>query len=249
MCLTIPYSIDDDDMNGFMNAVHTLDKERGLDLVLHTPGGSLAATESIVHYLMDSFNHDVCAIVPHLAMSAGTMMACACKSVLMGRQSSLGPVDPQLRGLPVGGVIEEFEQAVAAAKTNPNSIPIWAQIIAQYTPTFLGDCQKALEASRLIVHDWLLENMLGNDSNAGETADCIVNKLCEHEASGMHDRHFSYSTLEQLGMHVELMEKNDVLQDAILSVHHSFMATFQRGNVAKIIQSSNNRFWMVSGTE
>ena len=52
------FSIDDDDRNGFMNALYGLDKSKGLDLILHTPGGDLAATQSIVDYLYSfSFNY------------------------------------------------------------------------------------------------------------------------------------------------------------------------------------------------
>ncbi len=43
--------INDSDMTGFMNCVQGLDCTRGLDLVLHTPGGSPAAAEGIVYYL------------------------------------------------------------------------------------------------------------------------------------------------------------------------------------------------------
>lgn len=67
----------DNDMNGFMNAVSQLDKSKGLDLILHTPGGVTTATESIVNYLRKIFNYDIRVIVPHMAMSAGTMIACA----------------------------------------------------------------------------------------------------------------------------------------------------------------------------
>src|SRR5882724_11588298 len=41
--------INDEDKNGFMMAVHRMDRGRGLDLILHTPGGSIASTQSIVH--------------------------------------------------------------------------------------------------------------------------------------------------------------------------------------------------------
>ena len=44
--------INDEDMNGFMAAVHKLDRSLGLDLILHTPGGSIASTEAIVRYLL-----------------------------------------------------------------------------------------------------------------------------------------------------------------------------------------------------
>lgn len=48
-------SINDLDMQSFMAAVHGLDRSRGLDLLLHTPGGGIAATEAIVTYLRDMF--------------------------------------------------------------------------------------------------------------------------------------------------------------------------------------------------
>src|SRR3990172_2554772 len=40
--------ISDADKNGFMSVIHKLDRKNGLDLVLHTPGGDMAATESLV---------------------------------------------------------------------------------------------------------------------------------------------------------------------------------------------------------
>ncbi|HPA44852.1 MAG TPA: S49 family peptidase, partial [bacterium] len=43
--------VNDADKNGFMTVVHQLDRGKGLDLLLHTPGGETAATESLVHYL------------------------------------------------------------------------------------------------------------------------------------------------------------------------------------------------------
>ena len=101
-------NITDNDVNGLMNAICGMDRSIGLDIVLHTPGGDLGATEAIVEYLRDCFGNNVCAIVPQLAMSAGTMIACSCNEIIMGRQSSLGPTDPQVYGMAAGGVIEEF---------------------------------------------------------------------------------------------------------------------------------------------
>jgi ClpP class serine protease len=105
--------INDEDMNGFMMAVHRLDRRLGLDLILHTPRGSIAATEVIVNYLHQMFSCDVRVIVPQIAMSAGTMIACSSREIIMGKQSSLGPIDPQLRGIPAQGVISEFRQALS----------------------------------------------------------------------------------------------------------------------------------------
>jgi ClpP class serine protease len=68
-------------MTGFMTAVHGLDRRKGLDLILHTPGGQINATKALVNYLRYAFKGDIRALVLHQAMSAGTIIALACKSV------------------------------------------------------------------------------------------------------------------------------------------------------------------------
>lgn len=66
--------VSDEDMEGFMNALRGIDCSKGLDLILHTPGGDPTAAEAIVNYLKEKFKNDIRAIVPQIAMSAGTMM-------------------------------------------------------------------------------------------------------------------------------------------------------------------------------
>lgn len=112
-------TVGDDDMNAFMAAVHQLKRDKGLDLILHTPGGDIAATEALVKYLWVMFNKDIRVIVPQLAMSAGTMIACSARCIVMGKQSSLGPIDPQIGGVPAQGVLDEFQMAVAAFAVMP----------------------------------------------------------------------------------------------------------------------------------
>ncbi|MEA5004325.1 MAG: serine protease, partial [Christensenella sp.] len=127
-------AIDDNDKNAFMQAVHQLDKTKGLDLILHTPGGDIAATESIVGYLKSFFGEDIRAFIPQIAMSAGTMIALSCKEIVMGKQSNLGPIDPQYGGISCQGVIDEFEQALKEVSNNQAAIAVWRPIIEKYHP-------------------------------------------------------------------------------------------------------------------
>src|SRR6266545_756508 len=116
----VEFALNDTDKNGFMATIHRLDRAKGLDLVLHTPGGSIAATESLVQYLRAMFGTNIRAIVPQIALSAGTMVALSCNEIILGHHSSLGPIDPQIGGLPAHGIIEEFERArteMAAAQS------------------------------------------------------------------------------------------------------------------------------------
>jgi len=146
-------AVNDNDKNGLMTTINKLDVSKGLDLILHTPGGDTAATESIVDYLWQIFQGDIRCFVPQMAMSAGTMIACSCKEIWMGKQSSLGPVDPQFGGIPAHGVLEEFTRAYNEMVNDPRTIPVWQPVIAKYGPTFIGECDKAVKWSTSLVKD------------------------------------------------------------------------------------------------
>lgn len=239
-------NITDNDVNGLMNAICGMDRSIGLDIVLHTPGGDLGATEAIVEYLRDCFGNNVCAIVPQLAMSAGTMIACSCNEIIMGRQSSLGPTDPQVYGMAAGGVIEEFNQAVDDVTANPATAPLWAQIIGKYHPTYLGDCQKAVDMSRDMLGKWLSKNMFEGDPDAKEKTEKIVGLLCDHSESAMHNRHFNHEKLESIGLNVTMMEEDDELQDRIMTLHHHYMINLHGSPTVKIIESSTGAGWGIT---
>ena len=87
-------SIVDEDLQGIMEVIHHLSGPN-LDLIMHSPGGSLTAAESLVLYLRSKFKH-IRVIVPQLAMSAATMIACAADAIILGKHSFLGPIDPQV---------------------------------------------------------------------------------------------------------------------------------------------------------
>ncbi len=235
-------SINDNDKNGFMTVIHKMDRSKGLDLILHTPGGDLAAAESIVDYLKVMFGHNVRAIIPQIAMSAGTMIACSCNPIIMGKQSNLGPIDPQFRGIPASGVLEEFERAIREVKEDPSKIPIWQGIIAKYHPTFIGECEKAVKWSKQIVTQWLSENMFSSLPDPAAEATRVVAALSDHGETMSHSRHISVDDCIKMGLKVVRLEdeqKELDFQDCVLSIHHSYMHTFSSSNAIKIIENQS----------
>lgn len=222
--------VNDDDKNGFMITCKGLDRTKGLDLLLHTPGGDIAATESIVYYLGQMFGSDIRAVVPMIAMSAGTMIACSTKEILMGKHSNLGPIDPQFNGIPTHGVLEEFEKAKKEITANPHLIPLWQTIISKYHPTFLGECEHALIWSKEIVCKWLESGMFHGDANAKKTAEHITEKLSDHKQTRTHARHISIDECKAIGLKITDIESDQELQDLILGAHHTFMVAFNTNN-------------------
>ncbi|MEI6674711.1 MAG: S49 family peptidase [Verrucomicrobiota bacterium] len=229
-------AVGDDDKNALMAAVHGLDRSKGLDLLLHTPGGDLAATESIVDYLHKMFNGDIRAVVPQLAMSAGTMIACSCREIVMGKQSNLGPIDPQFGGIPAHGVLKEFEEAIAAVKADPASISIWQVVVGKYHPTFIGECRHALTWSSDMVREWLKRSMFAGMKDATKRATNAVKYLGDHDYTKSHARHIPVEEAEKL-LKVLRLEDDDEMQDLVLTVHHSFMHTFANSAAVKIVEN------------
>lgn len=240
--------INDNDLNGFMNAVSGLNKAKGLDLVLHTPGGITTATEAIVKYLRKCFNNNIRVIVPHMAMSAGTMIACSAKEIIMGKESSLGPIDPQYRNVPAEGVIDEFNRAIKDIQANPQMSLVWKEIISQYRPTFLGECQYAIDLSRNLVTEWLSTCMFKNSKQKQAKVTNIVNGLASHSFSKLHDKHYDYEDCKKIGLKVVKLESDSTLQDAVLSVHHSYvLSSYILPGALKFIENSQGQTFVISG--
>ena len=247
--------IDDNDKNAFMQAVCGLDRSKGLDLILHTPGGQVAAAESLVAYLKALFGNDIRVFVPQIAMSAGTMIALSSKEIVMGKQSNLGPIDPQFGGMSCAGIIEEFEEACKAIANDPKMAHAWGPIIAKYHPTFIGDCKKAMEWADGIVTKWLTENMFSAYDKPEECAKKVVDQLSSHHATYTHSRHIHIDELQRLGLTIKPLENLDNrgmgdckdLQDCVLTVHHCFMQTLASTSALKIVENHAGQAMIING--
>ena len=231
--------INDNDMNGFMNTVRGLDCENGLDLVLHTPGGSPMAAEAIVKYLRSKFGKNIRGIVPRMAMSAGTMIACSAKEIIMGKQSSLGPIDPQLNGIPAYSIQSEFEDAKLDLANGTQNFNYWRLLLSKYPAAYVKMAMDAIALSDTLLREWLGSCML--EDAASETIEKVCNSLNEHVDSKAHARHFDASFCKSIGLHIIDLEADQRLQDAVLSVHHCYVHTFASTAAVKIIENQNGK--------
>ena len=234
-----PISITDADMSGFMTVSHQLDRKKGLDLILHTPGGELGAAEALVNYLRSMYNTDIRAFVPQLAMSAGTMIACACKEIIMGKHSNLGPIDPQFNGIPAHGALADFDRALNEIKQDRNKILVWQPILTKYHPGFLDQCDKAIQLTKEIVGDWLRTGMFRASSldTAKKKSKKVVDKLADYKNLKSHARHLTPEFCRNIRLIIRFLEDDEDLQDAVLSVHHACIHTFSATSAVKIIEN------------
>jgi len=229
--------INDEDKNGFMMAVHNLDRTQGLDLILHTPGGDIAATQSLVFYLRQMFGNNIRAIVPQIAMSAGTILACSCQSIVMAKHSNLGPIDPHVGGRPAYGILQEFRRAYREVKRDASKAPLWHAIISQYRPTLLSQCENAIHWSNAFVKEQLETVMFDGEASASNKATAIVRKLTDYRGNKTHTRHIHYDECVGMGLKIEILENDPNWQDLVLTVHHCFMHSLMNTPSYKMIEN------------
>ena len=237
-------SIDSFDKNGFMATIKDLDKKIGLDLVLHTPGGSIDATESIIDYLHAVFGDNIRAIIPQMAMSGGTMIACSCKEILMGKHSSLGPVDPQIRGVSAQTVIEEYELAKKEIAENPEETIFWKILLDKYPPNFLFEYRKAMEWSKDILEKSLKYSMFKSGNQ--KIIENIIYELISRDVTKDHSRNLSAKKCKEIGLNIMDIEKDEELQDIILSIHHSCISYFNQIDACKLYSNQNGVFLVMN---
>lgn len=238
---TTNVDINDSDMNGFMNVLYGMETSKGLDLLLHTPGGSPTAAESIVNYLRKFFDENIRVIVPHLAMSAGTMIACSAKDIIMGKQSSLGPIDPQINGVPAYNIIREFEEAKNDLNKGINVL-YWKIRLSNYPQSFIYFCQNAISLSEKLTREWLSTGMFKGKPEEQVKIDKILSALNENEQSLNHGRHFNADFCKKLGLNIVNLEDDDKFQDLVLSIYHAETLTISNTNCSKIIETANKQY-------
>ncbi len=231
------FGLNDLDKNGFMSVIHGLDRSKGLDLILHTPGGDMAATESLIDYLRQMFGRDMRAIVPQIAMSGGSMIACACKEIIMGLHSNIGPFDPQIGGMAAQAIKSEFDRAGAEIRQDQTRAFIWQPILQKYSPGFITSIEQAIKMADDVMRKTLVDCMFHGEANAQAIADVIVNTLGSNSQTMTHARHIHKERAKALGLKIIDLEADKKLQDAILSVHHSAIISCEQTPMFKIIES------------
>ena len=97
-----------EDSEQVLRAIRLTPPEIPIDLILHTPGGLVLASEQIAMALR-AHPSPVTVFVPHYAMSGGTMVALAANNIVMDGNAVLGPVDPQLGEFPAASIIAVME--------------------------------------------------------------------------------------------------------------------------------------------
>lgn len=183
--------IDIHDSEEVLRAIKLTDPDMPIDLILHTPGGLVLATEQIAMALC-RHPGKVTVFVPHYAMSGGTLLALAADEIVMDENAVLGPVDPQLGQWPANSILKAVEQKQA------NEVDDETLIMADVARKAVGQIRS------------LIINILRHGQMSHESAETLADML----SSGIwtHDYPISVGDAKEMGLQVNTDVPQEVYQ-------------------------------------
>jgi ClpP class serine protease len=153
--------IDIDDSERVLRAIRAAQKDVPIDIILHTPGGlALAATQ--IAMALKAHPSKKTVIVPHYAMSGGTLIAFAADKIIMDPHAALGPVDPQLGDAQGSYPATSLLQVVSKKKIDE---------MDDKTLIYAEEARKAMEQMNSLLRK-ILEGKCG-----GEKLESIINEF------------------------------------------------------------------------
>lgn len=173
-------SITIEDSEFVLMRIRSTPPDQPIDLILHTPGGLALAAEMIA-IALKHHPAKVTVMVPFYAMSGGTLIALAADEIRMERHSVLGPVDPQIAGMPAVSILRLLQ-----------SKPLEA--IQDQSLVLLDVARLALENVQRFVQ-WLLKGRVPPEQAAGIAEFLIGGYLA-------HDTPLTLDVIRELGLNV-----------------------------------------------
>jgi hypothetical protein len=226
-------AIDLSDKEGFKEVLHGIAGDN-LDVILHSPGGSPEATESIVRLLRSRFQN-LRFIIPNIAKSAATMLAMSGNEIIMGVDAELGPTDPQMvinnRLNPAHAILQQFKNAQKDLSGNSELLTAWLPILEQYGPSLLVECQNAIKLTETLVKDWLFAYMLTGGTVANRKRKAAnISKFLANKKHLSHGRAISLEDLRAKGVNIKgpneyTPDLSVIIQDINIAVMQTFNMT------------------------
>ena len=181
--------IDLNDAEDVLEAIRRTPPDKPLEFVLHTPGGLVLPALQIARAIK-AHPARTTVFVPHYAMSGGTLLAMAADEIVLSEHAVLGPIDPQIGGLPAASVVR-----VAQEKPIQNTED-YTLVLADVGAMAITQLQKA--ARELLT---------------GTVSENAAISIAEQLSSGRwtHDYPIHYAQARELGLNVSRDMPQDIM--------------------------------------
>jgi ClpP class serine protease len=204
--------IDLNDAEDVLEAIRTTPSNTPIDMVLHTPGGLVLPALQIARALK-AHPAKTTVYVPHFAMSGGTLIAMAAKEIVLNKHAVLGPIDPQIGGIPAASLLR------LRAEKSPDSTDDYTIVLADVGKMAIDQLKRA-----------------ARDLLKGTVSDNAANNVAEQLASGRwtHDYPIEAAEAREIGLNVSTNMPADITELMAL-----FPSRLSKANVSFVAPNAN----------
>lgn len=236
-------SIEDFDIVGFGDLVNSLaGKGPAIDVLIVSNGGTAEAAERIVRLLHDKFE-SVRFIIPSNAFSAATMISFSGEEILMDSIGTLGPIDPQFRGVPARSIVKAFRDVEERLKTEgPQALTAYLPLINKYDLYIFEICRNAEELSKELAKTWLSSYMF-NCGKDDPRVTQIVDNFSTYDLHLSHGRSIGREQAKALGLNIKGTEEVEGLADLVRSLYNQYEFLFNATPFYKMFENAYGVSW------
>jgi len=238
----VPNSIDIEDVDGFTDMINSVSKEiKEIDILIHSPWWRPDATERIVLILRNRFEK-INFLIPHSAYSAATMLALSGNSIILHPSATLGPIDPQINGIPARSMKRWFEKIKERiTKEWPESLPAYIPLIEKYTIELLELCEDSEKLSKKLVTDRLKEYMFEKKKWISAKIKKVVDYFSAYDKHLLHSRPLCLKKIQKFWLNIELADEK--LEELLWEAHILLNWFFSVTPFVKLFETTNWISW------
>lgn len=253
--------ITDQDRDIIEDILSKMDYEKGLDLIINSPGGLPLAAERIIN-VCRTYSSNFQVIIPKLAKSAATMIAFGANNILIGETAELGPVDPQIvytdqRGQAVirsaYAIINGVEEILKKIGSTSGRIEGLLYLLPPIDQPFIEEVKRSQKLSENIATKWLAKTTFSELpeykglKDAGEKESWIKKRIelfINPEKTYSHGRPITYEDAKKMQLKVDLIKKEDSLWNLLLKIYtrSDFVVSNPNIPIVKLIESPTHSF-------
>lgn len=237
--------IQDSDLEGFDQLIDTTlphSTNGTIDVFLVSNGGSPEAAERIVRLLRANFEK-VRFILPANAYSAATMMSFACDEVLMTDTATLGPIDPQINGIPARAILRGMEDLERRVKDEgPEALAAYIHLLQGYSLHLIEICKDAEELSKELARNWLSEYMLKCSIDDQKVSE-IVSYFASYDIHKSHSRSIGSKQAITVGLKITELKRGTVLSNLVRSLYDQSKFLLNNSPFLKLFENAHGTAW------
>jgi hypothetical protein len=238
----VSVSIDDDDIVGFSDLLFSTPCEN-IDIFLISNGGSPVSAERIIKLLRGKYKQ-IRFFIAGNAYSVATIMCFSANEIIMHRQGTLGPIDPQINGIPAYAILKSFEEVEKRLKEEgPASLTAYMPLIAKYDLHLFNICRNAQQLSEELARQYLKDYMFCDKQKTDEDINEIVRFFMDHGLHKSHGRSIDREYAKEKGIIIINSEETPALDNLLLSLFNQYQLFFVQSPFYKLFENARGVNW------